>query len=196
MNTKPSSSSRLAGTLTALGGIAATVLGVGAAIDLNFVGAAWFAIAGVAMLLIVPGLLRLRTSAAAEPIARGALVVSAVSMTLFGLSHFYGMFNEDVAVLLFSVFMLIESIALIVAGVVIVLRTKRRSWSSWLPLVCGAWPVLTVPAGAALGDVPHFTAIAVWGLTWIAFGRALRADTILSSSPTTEHAERAQLQPN
>ncbi len=195
MNTNPSSPSRSAGTLTALGGIAVTVLGVGAAIDLDFLGAAWFATAGVAVLLLVPGLLRLRTSAAAEPLARGALAVSAVFMTLFGLSHFYGMFNEDVAVLLFSVFMLMESIALIVAGVVI-RRTNRRSWSSWLPLVCGAWPVLTVPAGAALGDVPHFTAIAVWGLTWIALGLALRGDTIFSSSPTTEHAERAQLQPN
>ncbi len=196
MNTNPSSPSRSAGTLTALGGIAVAVLGVGAAIDLDFLGAAWFATAGVAVLLLVPGLLRLRTSAAAEPLARGALAVSAVFMTLFGLSHFYGMFNEDVAVLLFSVFMLLESIALIVAGVVIVRRTNRRSWSSWLPLVCGAWPVLTVPAAAALGDVPHFIAIAVWGLTWIALGPALRADTIFSSSPTTERAERAQLQSN
>jgi hypothetical protein len=34
-------------------------------------------------------------------------------------------------------------------------------------------PILTIPAGAALGDIPHFLAIAVWGLCWIALGVSL-----------------------
>jgi hypothetical protein len=39
----------------------------------------------------------------------------------------------------------------------------------------GVWPLATIPAGAALGDLPHFGAIAVWGLCWVAFGVLTRS---------------------
>jgi hypothetical protein len=39
-------------------------------------------------------------------------------------------------------------------------------------LITGLWP-LAIPIGLALGDVPHFVAIALWGACWTALGRLL-----------------------
>lgn len=43
------------------------------------------------------------------------------------------------------------------------------------PLLCGAWPLVTVPAGAAISDAVHAFAIAGWGLCYVALGVVLRA---------------------
>ncbi len=101
-------------------------------------------------------------------------------MTLFALAHFYALVDEDVAILLFSVFMVLTSIGMIVAGVAILRSTAAHGWGHAVPLVCGVWPILTIPAGAALGDVPHFLAIAVWGVCWTALGVSLRAGSTRS----------------
>jgi hypothetical protein len=54
-----------------------------------------------------------------------------------------------------------------------------------VPLLCGLWPIVTIPAGSALGDVPHFLAIAVWGICWVALGIVLRtAGTAADSAGT------------
>ncbi len=36
------------------------------------------------------------------------------------------------------------------------------------------WPIVTIPMGSALGDVPHFLAITIWGICWVALGLVLR----------------------
>jgi hypothetical protein len=43
------------------------------------------------------------------------------------------------------------------------------------PLLCGVWPLATIPAGAVIGDLPHLGAIAVWGLCRVAFGALARS---------------------
>ncbi|WP_343981076.1 hypothetical protein [Kribbella koreensis] len=96
-----------------------------------------------------------------------------VTAVLFGLAHFYAIADDQRALPFFSVFMVLTAVALIVAGVA-VLRT--RIWPDgrrFALLAAGVWPLATVPAGAALGDVPHFTAIAVWGLLWTTLGAIL-----------------------
>lgn len=97
------------------------------------------------------------------------------ALTLFGLAHFYALADVETAITLFSVFMVAGSLAVIVAGVAL---ARAGIWSGaqrFVPLLCGVRPVVTIPVGAALGDLPHFLAIAVWGACWMALGVALRA---------------------
>jgi hypothetical protein len=104
------------------------------------------------------------------PTPGAALVISRVAA-----AHFYALVDEDLAVLLFSVFMILASVGMIVAGVAYLRSGIERGWRGLVPLVCGVWPILTIPAGAALGDLLQFGAIAVWGLCWTALGISLLA---------------------
>lgn len=183
---------RLAGTAGAIAGAIIVVLGVVAAVDADAASNVWFASAGVASLLFAVCLLGLRAAAGALPVSRRALGVAAATITLFGLSHIYALVDEDTAILLFSVFMVLTAIGLIVAGVPI-LRQRDRGWPAWLPLVTGVWPLLTIPAGAAIGDVPHFGAVAVWGGCWLLLGLAVRASTIVAPSASVGRSERVQV---
>jgi hypothetical protein len=167
-----------AGTPAVLGvvaGIALTCLGLSAALWPSLVddGDWWLPSAGVAILLFVGTILRLRAMVADVPVARRSLGAAAVLFTLFGTAHFYALVDEDTAILAFSVLMVCASVAMIVAGTAV---ARARTWAGrarFLPLLVGAWPIVTVPAGAAIGDVPHFLAIAVWGAPWTALGLTL-----------------------
>ncbi|GAA3589676.1 hypothetical protein [Kribbella ginsengisoli] len=137
----------IGGWSAAIGGLAITVLGVIAAVQPDTAGPAWFAVAGAAAVLFAGGLSGLRIAVRDVRTAYRALTV--------------------------SIFMVLTAVALIVAGVA-VLRT--RIWPDgrrFALLAAGVWPLATIPAGAALGDVPHFTAIAVWGLLWTTLGAIL-----------------------
>lgn len=167
-----------AGTFAVLGvvaGIALTCLGLSGALWSSLVddGNWWLPSAGVAILLFAGTILGLRAVVADVPLARRALAGAAVLFTLFGIAHFYALVDEDTAILLFSAFMVCASVAMIVAGIAV---ARARTWAGparFVPLLVGAWPILTVPAGAAIGDVPHFLAIAVWGALWTALGLVL-----------------------
>lgn len=101
-------------------------------------------------------------------VARPALAVAGAGMALFALAHVYTLVDADTAILLFSVFLVVLALGMVVAGVAL-----ARVWcgpARFVPLLCGVWPLATIPAGAAIGDLPHFGAIAVWGLCWVAFG--------------------------
>jgi hypothetical protein len=164
---------RGAGAAAAIGGLIITGLGVVATSSSDAVGGAWFVTGGLAALLLAVGVLGLRGALAGLPVARGALAFAAVALTAFGLAHLYSLVDEDLAILLFSVFMVLASIGLVVAGVALLRSGVGDTRTRWLPLACGVWPVATIPAGAAIGDVPHFLAITVWGLLWVALGIGL-----------------------
>ena len=85
-----------------------------------------------------------------DGVARPALAVAGVGMALFALAHVYTLVDVDTAILLFSVFLVVTAVALIVAG--IALARTWRGPGRFVPLLCGVWPLATIPAGAALGD--------------------------------------------
>ena len=133
-------------------------------------GAWWFLAAAVGALLLCVAILASRSRV--DGIARPALAVAGVGMALFALAHVYTLVDADTAILLFSVFLVVLALGMVVAGVA--LARVWRGPARFVPLVCGVWPLATIPAGAALGDLPHFGAIAVWGLCWVAFGALAR----------------------
>ncbi|HWD81509.1 MAG TPA: hypothetical protein VG497_21585 [Kribbella sp.] len=160
------------GWTTVVGGLGIVAAGVVAAADATLADSIWFGFAGASVLLATAGVPGLRHAVSAVPLAHKALSVASFTMTLFALAHFYAMVDEDRAIPFFSAFMLLSSAGLIVAGAAIV---RARLWSGAaraVPLVTGLWP-LTIPIGLALGDVPHFVAIALWGACWTALGRQL-----------------------
>ena len=154
------------------GGVIIAVLGALAAFaPAATEGVWWFLAAAVGALLLSVAILALRSRV--DGVARPALAVAGVGMALFALAHVYTLVDVDTAILLFSVFLVVTAVALIVAG--IALARTWRGPGRFLPLLCGVWPLATIPAGAALGDLPHFGAIAVWGLCWVAFGVLTRS---------------------
>jgi hypothetical protein len=166
---------RRSGLAAIAGGTIIAVLGAIAAVDADVVGGVWFGCAAVAIGLFVAALrgLALNTRDAAGRRVRRTLTVATFAFVLFGLAHVYAIADEDTAILLFSVFMVVGALALIAAGIGLVRADVGRGWRRGVPLLCGAWPIATVPAGAAIGDVPHFLAVAVWGVCWIALGASL-----------------------
>ena len=160
------------GWTTVVGGLGVTAAGVVAAIDANVADSVWFGFAGASVLLVTPGVVGLRRAASDVRVARTALGAVAVTMTLFGLAHFYAVVDQDRAIPFFSAFMLLSALGLVVAGIAIVRARRWRPTVRALPLVTGLWP-LTIPIGLAIGDVPHFVAIAIWGVCWTAVGRTL-----------------------
>jgi hypothetical protein len=165
---------RSLGRTTIAGGLGIVAAGTVAAIDADLADSAWFGFAGASALLVSAGVLGLRRAASAVPLARRALGAVAVTMTLFALAHFYAVADQDRAIPLFSAFLMLSALGLIVAGISII---RARLWSGatrTVLLVTGLWP-LTIPIGLALGDVPHFAAIALWGTCWIAAGWVLSA---------------------
>jgi hypothetical protein len=163
----------IGGWSAAIGGLALTVLGIVAAVKPGVAAAPWFAIAGVAAFLLAIGLAGMRAAVKDVRTAYRALTFSTITMTLFALAHFYAVVDEDKAIPFFSAFLLLSAIGLTVAGAAVL---RARIWPDrrrFALLATGIWPALTIPAGAALGDVPHFTAIAVWGLLWTTLGAIL-----------------------
>ena len=141
------------------GGLGIAVLGAIAALAPAATdGVWWFLTAAVAALLLTVAILALR--ARVTGVARPAL------------AHVYTLVDADTAILLFSVFLVVLALGMIVAG--IALARVWRGPARFVPLLCGVWPLATIPAGAAIGDLPHFGAIAVWGLCWVAFGALVR----------------------
>ena len=179
---------RPAGALTLLGGVAIAGLGLSGAADPD-VGSPWLLAAGLAAELLVAGVLALRRAATGIRTARPALAVAAVALALFGLAHGFALVDPDRAVPLFTAFLLAVSAGLIVAGGPL---ARARLWHGprrFVPLLCGIWPVATIPAGSALGDLTHFLAIAGWGLCWTALGAVLISDTS-SARPATHDVEK------
>jgi hypothetical protein len=164
---------RTAGWITGAGGLTITALGLVGTAWPESVGGVWFAVTAVAIGLLTVGVGGLRRTVADVTVARRALAATAVTMVLFGLAHLYAVADADRAIPFFSGFMVLSAIGLIVAGAAIL---RSRIWSGnrrFLPLLTGIWPLATIPAGAAIGDVPHFLAIAVWGICWLALARVL-----------------------
>lgn len=167
-----STARRSTGVLAAVpGGLVIAALGAVAAFaPAATEGVWWFLAAAAGAALLCVALVALRSRV--EGVARPALAVAAVGMGLFALAHVYTLVDEDTAILLFSVFLVVTAVPLVVAGVAI-----ARAWrgpARFVPLLCGVWPLATIPAGAAIGDLPHFGAIAVWGLCWVALGALAR----------------------
>ncbi len=157
----------------AVGGSLTLVLGALALIaPASTEGPAWFLVAAVAAALLAVGTAGLRTAVRSVPRTGPPLLVAVVGLALFALAHVYTLVDLDTALLLFSILMVVGSLGLVVAGVFI-----ARAWrgaARFVPLLCGLWPIAAIPLGAALGDVPHFGAIALWGVCWIALGAVLR----------------------
>jgi hypothetical protein len=154
------------------GGLVITVLGAVAV----FAPAAndglwWFLTAAAGAALLCVAILGLRSRV--DGLARHALTVAAVGMALFALAHVYTLVDVDTAILLFSVFLVVLALGVVVAGVALAL--VWRGPARFVPLLCGGWPLATIPLGAALDDLPHFGAITVWGLCWVAFGVLARS---------------------
>ncbi len=163
------------GAAAVLAGAVIVVLGIVGARSPDLVGRAWFAAAVPAALLFTVGILgtrRLATTVGASRLVVGALAVAAVAMTLFALAHAYALVDPDTAILLFSVFMVLTAGSLIVAAIGM-FHGPAGGPPRWAVLAAGVWPLATIPAGVAIGDLPHFGAIAVWGLTWVLLGVAL-----------------------
>lgn len=179
---------RPAGIAAVAGGLTLTALGLGAAFDPDFLGSAWFVLAGIAAILLVVALLGLRTATADVRGARAALTVAAAAMTLFALAHFFALVDQDTALLLFSVFMILASAGIIVAGIAIARTSVWPGTRRFVPLLCGVWPLATIPAAAAIGDLPHFLAITCWGGCWVALGVALLALVSPALHSTTQRA--------
>jgi hypothetical protein len=162
------------GVVTAVAGVAVTVLGIVGAVSPDLAGAAWFAAVVPAALLFAAGLLglrRLATGLGSSGLVTGALAVAAVATTLFALAHAYALLDEDTAITLFSVFMVLLAGSLVVAAVG--MFRGSASLPRWATLAAGVWPLATIPAGAAISDLAHFGAIAVWGLTWVVLGATM-----------------------
>lgn len=166
-------SPRVGGIATIVAGLTIVVLGIQSMIDPDAGGAAWMIAAAVAAGLFVLGLLALRSRVMAIPLARRALVPTAVAFVLFALAHLYALVDEDLATELFSVFQLLGAVGLIVAGVSIVRHAQGPGWARAATPVCGGW-AFVVPVGAILGDTVLFGAIAAWGVCWIGLGLALQ----------------------
>jgi hypothetical protein len=153
------------------GGLVIAVLGAVAAFaPAATEGVWWFLVAAVGALLLTVAILALRARVAG--VARPALAVAATGMALFALAHVYTLVDADTAILLFSVFLVVLALGMIVAG--IALARAWRGPARFVPLLCGVWPLATIPAAAAIGDLSRFGAIAVWGLCWVAFGALVR----------------------
>ncbi len=165
----------LGGGAAVLGGLTITVLGAAAAISAGIVDSAWFATAGCAALLFATGVAGLRQTLDGSRTARVALGVAAGALVLFALAHFYALADEDTAVVFFSAFMVVAAVALIVAGAATVHARTGTTAQRTALLAAGIWPLATIPAGAAIGDLPHFLAIAVWGVCWVVTGVSLLA---------------------
>lgn len=163
----------LGGSAALIAGLTIVVLGTAATISTDIVGAAWFIAAGCAALLFSAALSALRRAISQPRTARIALTVATAAMVLFGLSHFYAVVDEDTAVILFSVFMVVTALSLIVAGAAALRAHTGTPAQRALLLTTGIWPLATVPAGAAIGDIPHFLAVTIWGACWAAAGAAL-----------------------
>jgi hypothetical protein len=163
---------RTFGSTTVVGGLGIAAAGLVGAVQPDVPSGVWMPGAGVAVLLATVGVLGLRQAVAGIAVARTALACAAVTMTLFGLGHFYAAVDEDTGIPLFSAFLLLSVIALTTAGVAIVRAGIWRPAARVLPLILGLWPV-TVPIGEAIGNVPHFLAITCWGILWICLGRLL-----------------------
>ncbi len=162
------------GIAAVLAGVVITVLGIYGALFPGLIGAAWFATVVPAALLFAVGILgvrRLAITGGASGLVTGALAVAAVAMTLFALAHAYALVDEDTAILLFSVFMVLAAGSLVVAAVG--MFRGASGLPRWAVLAAGVWPLATIPAGAAISDLAHFGAIAVWGLTWVVLGATL-----------------------
>jgi hypothetical protein len=184
--TQRPSIARVTAVTAAAGGVIIAILGVVALIApavLN--GHAWFLAASVGAALLTAAILALRADLHGVPLARPALAVAAVGMALFALAHLYTLIDVDTAILLFSIFMVVTAVSLIVAGVAV--AKAAHGPARFLTLLCGVWPLATIPAGAALGDIPHFTAITIWGLCWIALAASLPAAAADLPHATTHH---------
>jgi hypothetical protein len=173
VTTAPSTVERVGATSAVVAGLTAVVLGATAAISPATVGSGWFATGGTMALLFAAGVVGTRRGLGGPRTTMVALGVAACATVLFGLAHFYAVLDEDTAVLLFSVFMIVGAGALVVAGAAAVRAGTGTALQRTALLLTGIWPIATIPAGAALGGLPHFLAIALWGVCWVLLGVSL-----------------------
>jgi len=176
LTASPSRFARPVGVATTIGGI--MIIGLGAFYvarpPADTPSTLWLVLSALAAALTLGGL-------NAIPLGpgwgRSGLRVGICGMALFGAAHLVAVANADLGILLFSVLALIAGIALTVAGVAVVRAGVWSGWRRGLLLVCGLLPITAIPIGAAIGDTPHFTAIAVWGVCWLLLGIAVTTST-------------------
>lgn len=77
---------------------------------------------------------------------------------------------------LYGIGTLLTGSGMLLAGIA-VLRTRRWSeWRRYTPLICGLYVFLVLFPAAAIVQGPSFLALGGWGVCWLLFGAALRAE--------------------
>ena len=98
--------------------------------------------------MLVAAVLGLRTAVDVVPGARIALTAAAAAVALFALAHFYALIDADTAILLFSIFMIAASAALIVAGIAIARADLWSDAGRFVPLLCRSPRFPSLPPSA------------------------------------------------
>jgi hypothetical protein len=131
-------------------------------------------------LLLMAGIAGLARSQAA---GRGWLAPSSVSPSLVGFALLVvgeasWLLSTSTTVTLFGLGTLVLLLGLLLVGVAVVRAGRWEDWHPYMPLACGVFlAAVVIPSFALPGYASHF-AIGIWGVCWLLFGVALRAETI------------------
>jgi hypothetical protein len=131
-------------------------------------------------LLLLAGVLGLMRAGAA---GRGRLAVAGVALAVFGtlvltLAEPVVLVNLGVANIIFGVAVPAMALGLILAGLAVVRERRWVGWHRFTPLACGVFiPPVLIPSFALPGLWFHY-AIGIWGIFWLLFGLALRAEAV------------------
>jgi hypothetical protein len=164
---------RKSGIAAMIAGAIILVLGASTAIRPNLTGPGWLIAAGVAALLFATGIFALATMPGLPRSGRITLTLATGAMTLFALAHFYAIIDEDRGTAAFTALTILSAVSLTVAGVIATRARAGTPLQRLSLLLTGIWPLATIPAGAAIGDVTLFVAIAGWGACWMLVGLSL-----------------------
>ncbi len=131
-------------------------------------------------LLLLAGVLGLMRAGAA---GRGRLAVAGVALAVFGtlvltLAEPVVLVNLGVANIIFGVAVPAMALGLILAGLAVLRERRWGGWHRFTPLACGVFiPLVLIPSFALPGLWFHY-AIGIWGIFWLLFGLALRAEAV------------------
>jgi hypothetical protein len=147
-------------------------------------------------LLLLAGLLGLARAGVA---GRGRLAVSGLTLSVFGtlvltLAEPVVLVNLGVANVIFGIAVPAMALGLILAGLAVLRERRWGGWHRFTTLACGVFiPLVLIPSFALPGLWFHY-AIGVWGIFWLLFGLALRAEAVGASHPgAVETVEAAEL---
>jgi hypothetical protein len=147
-------------------------------------------------LLLLAGVAGLARAGAA---GRGRLAVVGVALAVFGtlvltLAEPVVLVNLGVANLIFGIAVPAMALGLILAGSAVLRERRWGGWHRFTPLACGVFiPLVLIPSFALPGLWFHY-AIGAWGILWLLFGLAMRAEAASTSySGVVETVEAADL---